>query len=701
MKRKFNKVMRTVLSMQLIALFLMGNSVVFAQNTVDEDIINDENFEETPQSDEHEGVQDKKQTKETNLDNKVVYTANRADEPVRIKGTSTTYSTLKEAIDSITGTTPITLEITDNMVETPNTDIFVNANITLEAVGGNFGVTMKNGSINVQNGNTLILGDGAGANILTLNSNRAVLDITNGHIVLRDGVELISTYDAIQLTGNNARGSILGGFVKSDSIAIKANGGAQITNISGGEFFGEISSVRISDLGSKIDLISGGKFENGTSNPLSRSNFYVENNAQVGEISGGEFLARSYSAVQLMRGGWIDIISGGSFISEYQSPTNMEGRGLNVISINDKPTGVGEISGGSFSGQVGVLIMDKNTSIETISGGNFFGKVGLQVDLDAEVGSIANANFDGAYYGLMNVSKIKDIGEGTKISGSIGIWNYGTNSQIKTISGGSIQSSESSAIKNEGIIDLISGGTFIGETYAVDSSSLNSTPKKIGVISGGNFYGKEKETFRLSVEVKLEPSIDTVPGIGRYWGRDGKIFNDESLVVYPDSYYMSSLTKDVYGVSSTEFKYLTKSFEIKYVANGGSGNMQSTSTEYYVETTISENDFINNTQFLGWNTQADGKGVTYAEGEEVLLENNLILYAQWKTDNPTKPIIPDEVQKPSISPETTDKKQVVNKEIRSASVQTGDITASVILMSFIGIGMSVAYIAFMLKKRKN
>ena len=50
------------------------------------------------------------------------------------------------------------------------------------------------------------------------------------------------------------------------------------------------------------------------------------------------------------------------------------------------------------------------------------------------------------------------------------------------------------------------------------------------------------------------------------------------------------------------------------------------------EQAIAANKFANaNYTFQGWNTQADGKGMTYQKGDKLTLpEGTTVLYAQWK-----------------------------------------------------------------------
>lgn len=719
MKRKYSKGIRIVLSMQLVALFLLGNNAIFAQEITEEEAMGETELTDTFDLDkitvEPQNVIAESdvalQAQEATSNTELVHAENRATtEPVRIKGTSTTYSTLKEAVEDISGATPVTLEITDDIVEMPNTNINVNANITLEAVGGNYSIKMEMGSINVQNGNTLILGDGIGSNILTIHSNRRVLNVTNGHIEIRDGIELISDNQvsnivyAVMLTGTNTTGKISGGVVRSSDEAVHIVGGAKISTISGGKLIGHNSSLFMGGVGSKIELISGGYFQNEENNRLKRANFYVDEGSTIDEISGGEFIANSYAAL-LIRGGWIENISGGSFTAYHGVFSEaLSARGVMIASTSNTKTGIGEISGGQFSGDLGLWTVYENSTVSKITGGKFSGVRGLQVDAKTKIGSISGATITGEKYGLLNVGIIEEIKENTLISGEVGIWNNGSNSHIITISGGNIQGTSGSAIKNEGTIDLISSGTFIGQAYAIDNYAINPSPKKLGTISGGNFYGKTNEAIRLVETVMLEPSINTVPGVSRFWGKGGVIFNDENLVTYPDSYYMSSLTKQVTDIAETNFKYLTKSFEIKYMPNGASGTMSPTSKEYNTNATVLDNAFTNTeNQFLGWNTQADGNGTSYAEGEVVLLENDIVLYAQWQSNNPVNPIEPPinpkENEKPSIEEKTPSDKQAIKN--KNSSVQTGDNNTSIVMLSLLVISISGACLLLILKKRNK
>ncbi|MDR2902893.1 MAG: DUF11 domain-containing protein, partial [Clostridiales bacterium] len=78
-----------------------------------------------------------------------------------------------------------------------------------------------------------------------------------------------------------------------------------------------------------------------------------------------------------------------------------------------------------------------------------------------------------------------------------------------------------------------------------------------------------------------------------------------------------------------------------YKANGGIGEdfINSIYEPLMSDTVLSdiETDIVPSTtafggtfDFLGWNTSADGTGMPYAPGDTVVLQDNVILYAQWK-----------------------------------------------------------------------
>ena len=90
-----------------------------------------------------------------------------------------------------------------------------------------------------------------------------------------------------------------------------------------------------------------------------------------------------------------------------------------------------------------------------------------------------------------------------------------------------------------------------------------------------------------------------------------------------------------------ESKYgtLTVYGEINYNANGGTGDTPKADRYDAGDTyTVKDNMFTRaGYNFGSWNTQADGKGTTYAEGSQITsLQNNVTLYAQWIANSDTQ-----------------------------------------------------------------
>ena len=73
-----------------------------------------------------------------------------------------------------------------------------------------------------------------------------------------------------------------------------------------------------------------------------------------------------------------------------------------------------------------------------------------------------------------------------------------------------------------------------------------------------------------------------------------------------------------------------QTYTISYDPNGGEGEAFDASVEcgclYYKKNTFTREGYT----FVGWNTKADGTGDSYSDHQELLVENNITLYAQWE-----------------------------------------------------------------------
>lgn len=82
---------------------------------------------------------------------------------------------------------------------------------------------------------------------------------------------------------------------------------------------------------------------------------------------------------------------------------------------------------------------------------------------------------------------------------------------------------------------------------------------------------------------------------------------------------------------------LDKKVNIKYLGNGSTGgSMSDTSCKYNVACELRKNDYLRDGYtFIGWNTKADGTGVSYSDSASVSLKSDVSLYAQWKANSYT------------------------------------------------------------------
>jgi pilin isopeptide linkage protein len=119
-------------------------------------------------------------------------------------------------------------------------------------------------------------------------------------------------------------------------------------------------------------------------------------------------------------------------------------------------------------------------------------------------------------------------------------------------------------LSGEGVTGTINGGYFEGYV-ALDVRN----GARITEINGGVFWGRNSVAINTESSILIEPELTDSKGVTRFSGKNGVIFNDDSLILLPDGYEMSSVTESVNNITETEFKYLTKSSNI---GGGGDGD---------------------------------------------------------------------------------------------------------------------------------
>jgi len=554
----------------------------------------------------------------SNIDNnneikeRIIRAASSANEPIKIVENGAVFNTLADALlaADTDGLSAFTLEISGDVTE-PNSISIGPNDVKMVAIGGTQTITMLSGYIILlEDGGTLSLGDALSTDILKLEN--CTVRITNGTINTEDGIIINGGNFAIEMSTQNAKGTIKGGEFEGSVGAISLGSGSSIDEISGGVFSGGEKALYITDTNTLINKISGGSFyQTDINTSMHGHGILLQNNAHIQEISDGYFEAAKNSPLCMTRGARIDEISGGEFVAKrVGSITNNDRNSAVRVEGANSLTSIGTISGGHFQGtNFGLLVIENSApaQVDRIIGGVFEGVVAVQNDADCSIVEILGGQIKGTQ-GMLNAGHIQTIGGDVTISGtsSYGVYNY-SGGRIDQISGGTIFSLNNSAIANVGVIDLISDGTIMGANSAIFCDGLSHSGT-INTITGGVFLGKTDAAIRLAYPLTLEPGLTGEKGVGRYWGANGIIFNNESLVNYPVdqgiAYQMSSETEPVAGIADEEFKYLlfripefSVTIRRSYADNSGAG-------------TYPQNDIVNidagdkkGCVFAGWTSE--------------------------------------------------------------------------------------------------
>lgn len=112
----------------------------------------------------------------------------------------------------------------------------------------------------------------------------------------------------------------------------------------------------------------------------------------------------------------------------------------------------------------------------------------------------------------------------------------------------------------------------------------------------------------------------------------------------PTNEYARLTPKDSNGVvgQTVEFdipkvSYTVSERSLSYDANGGEGAIDSATGVAGKIVIVAQNEFTrNNYTFIGWSTQADGKGTAYKAGDSFTLTEDTVLYAQWSKNAPAQ-----------------------------------------------------------------
>ncbi|WP_186441548.1 InlB B-repeat-containing protein, partial [Desulfamplus magnetovallimortis] len=101
-------------------------------------------------------------------------------------------------------------------------------------------------------------------------------------------------------------------------------------------------------------------------------------------------------------------------------------------------------------------------------------------------------------------------------------------------------------------------------------------------------------------------------------------------------------------------QWIINIYTITFDSNGGTGTMIPQSGDYNSTTVLNSNSFTRtNYTFNGWNTAANGSGISYANKADYTFTADITLYAQWLYVSPPPPVvIPPVIAPPAINNDT-------------------------------------------------
>ncbi len=118
------------------------------------------------------------------------------------------------------------------------------------------------------------------------------------------------------------------------------------------------------------------------------------------------------------------------------------------------------------------------------------------------------------------------------------------------------------------------------------------------------------------------------------WTSDNVTFDKDGKYKFTATYTPTDLTnyeivKDI--EITVNVGDVSSLHTITYNSNDGNNLTSTQEVEENVKTKLNKNTFTRDGyEFTGWNTKVDGKGTAYTDGQEISINNDLVLYAQWE-----------------------------------------------------------------------
>ena len=107
---------------------------------------------------------------------------------------------------------------------------------------------------------------------------------------------------------------------------------------------------------------------------------------------------------------------------------------------------------------------------------------------------------------------------------------------------------------------------------------------------------------------------------------------DGTIMISMQALKLEGKSKEAPAKNTAKLKLAVPTYTVTYDGNGADSGKTTDLTAYATgaKATVKENNYTRGGYtFTGWNTKADGSGDSYKAGEQITMNNNVVLYAQW------------------------------------------------------------------------
>jgi len=355
--------------------------------------------------------------------------------------------------------------------------------------------------------------------------------------------------------------------------------------------------------------------------------------------------------------------------------------GHKFVEWNTMPDGSGTTySDGEI---VDILVSDENAVI-TLYAQWRKNKINIKYNVnDGIIKSNTNNKIGESYSWITNENGIiLKATNGSVASDLFNIFEYGGNLELEDYnnSNGMYITREAHSVKEGAEWICLSGDCKVGSVYnqslMYNSSSIcNATMGDCTAVLGVNWENDVVSTYTVVYNPNggvgvMENSIH-VYGIDKSLSENKFVFDgytfigwgleSTGVVMYSNGQTVNNIARvgetlnlyaiwvDNENIATIDDDVIPIVYKIKYHANGGVGSMNDSEHVYGISKNLNANVFIREGyEFVGWNTEADGSGEYYSNGQLVDIQvnkNNITidLYAQWME------IVEEEIPDPPVT----------------------------------------------------